>query len=46
MRLCVPSQNGALAECLQPQKKTVLFSVASYFLGETSLPVFEPSHKG
>jgi hypothetical protein len=36
--LCAPSQKGWLAVILQPQKYTVLFSVAVNATGENGLP--------
>ena len=36
--LCAPSQKGWLAVILQPQKYTVLFSVAVNAAGENGLP--------
>ncbi len=44
--LWVPSQNGMLAECLQPQSPYFRFSVISNFCGERSVPLCEPSQKG
>jgi hypothetical protein len=42
----LPSQNGAVLECLQPHQATVLASVISVFCGAKPEPLCDPSQKG
>jgi hypothetical protein len=43
---CVPSQNGALCECLQPHQATVRALVISTSFGASPVPLCEPSQNG
>jgi hypothetical protein len=44
--LWLPSQRTGVAVCLQPQKYSVLDSVASNFTGVKPLPLWLPSQNG
>jgi len=44
--LWLPSHIGCDLVALQPQKNTFVDSVASYFIGVNSEPLWEPSQKG
>lgn len=44
--LCVPSQNGADFDCLQPQSQAVFASGMVNFTGEKPDPLWLPSQKG
>ncbi len=44
--LCEPSQSGAFADCLQPQKNTFLDASAVYFIGAKLDPLWDPSQNG
>jgi hypothetical protein len=45
-RPCVPSQNGAFAECLQPHHATVFASVILTSFGPRPVPLCDPSQNG
>lgn len=45
-RLCVPSQNGMLPECLHAHHATVRASVISTSFGSIPVPSCEPSQNG
>lgn len=44
--VCVPSQNGKLAECLHPHQAIFFISVTSTLLGTNELPLCDPSQNG